>query len=132
MQTGVLDAISWPNSEGVQNPPPRPEPESAKSEPSTAGPTSVRGSLSGLFSGDDYPSAALDANEQGSVRVRVEIDRQGRVSSCQVVESSGHSSLDIATCRIVQSRAHFLPARDANGNPVVSSYSQSIKWQIAE
>lgn len=90
------------------------------------------GSLAGLFSADDYPAEALDRNEQGRVGVRVRINTAGRVRICDVVSSSGSKILDKATCDIIRRRARFRPATNSSGEPTESTYSQTIKWQIAD
>jgi protein TonB len=108
--------------------PPRPAPPPA---PRQSQARSLTGSLQGLFSGDDYPASALDNNEQGSVTVSLTIGPSGRVTGC--TPSGGASAtLKQATCRIVSARARFSPAQDESGNPTTSSYSQTIRWQIAE
>ena len=107
--------------------PPRPAPPPA---PRQSQARSLTGSLQGLFSSDDYPPSALDNNEQGVVTVTLTIGPSGRVTGCS--PSGGPSSLQQVTCRIVTSRARFSPAQDANGNPISSTYTQSIRWQIAE
>jgi protein TonB len=88
--------------------------------------------LTGVFRGEDYPPGALDRGEQGTVGVRVEVDRSGRVSRCIVTKSSGHASLDTATCRIIEARARFAPARDENGASIQGSVTQNVTWRIAE
>lgn len=90
----------------------------------------ARGNLAALFSADDYPSDALRKGEQGRTTVQLDIDRDGRVSRCNVVSSSGSSSLDNATCSILAERARFTPARDSNGNRVEDSHTQTIVWQL--
>ena len=90
----------------------------------------ARGNLAGLFSADDYPADAQMRDEQGTVRVELEIDKRGRVSRCNVIDSSGSSSLDSATCRILMRRARFTPARDSSGRPVGDTYTQSISWRL--
>ena len=93
---------------------------------------SLVGNLQGVFSNDDYPPSALDNNEQGSVGVVLTVGSSGRVTGCSVSKSSGSRTLDSTTCRILSSRARFSPAQDANGNPMTSTYSQTITWRIAE
>jgi TonB family protein len=88
--------------------------------------------LSGLVSADDYPPAAMRAGEQGSVRVRLEVDEKGRPSGCKVIAPSGSESLDTATCRLLQERAQFVPARDRLGRPVPDTVSQTIAWRITD
>ncbi len=71
--------------------------------------------LQSLVSPLDYPAEALAKKEQGDVRLRLEVDSDGRVRSCSIVKSSGSHSLDAATCRIMSHRARFNPATDNEG-----------------
>jgi TonB family protein len=101
--------------------------------PSALGnPSPVGGSLTGIFTADDYPPDALDLNQEGSVGVLVRVDPKGAVSDCMVTSSSGFPALDAQTCRVVWLRAIFTPARDASGVPVTSTYQQSIHWAIGD
>jgi len=79
---------------------------------------------------DDYPSRDLREGNEGTVLFRVVIGSNGRVSACEIVRSSGHPGLDAATCRAVTARARFEPATDENGEKVVGTYSNSVRWQI--
>jgi protein TonB len=108
--------------------PPRPAPPPP---PRQSQARSLTGSLQGLISSDDYPPSALDNNEQGSVQVALTIGPSGRVAGCSP-SGSASATLKSATCRLLTSRARFSPAQDANGNPMTSSYSQTIVWRIAE
>jgi periplasmic protein TonB len=91
---------------------------------------SAVGNLQGLISGDDYPASALEREEEGAVTVSLTIGTNGRVSGCSVTSSSGSRALDQATCRILQGRARFTPARDSNGNPTTDTFTQRIRWQL--
>jgi protein TonB len=115
----------------VQPPPIAPPKPPAPPAPRQSQARSLTGSLQGLFSADDYPPSALDNNEQGSVTVNLTIGPSGRVTGCSP-SGSASSTLKNTTCRIVSARARFSPAQDANGNPMTSSYSQTIVWRIAE
>jgi protein TonB len=85
----------------------------------------------GSFDNDrDYPDSARRREEQGTVRVSYTIAADGRVTSCNVVASSGSSALDTTTCRIIRNRFRFSPAMDSNGNPVPETKSQSVRWQL--
>lgn len=87
--------------------------------------------LRGSFNNEtDYPDAARRREEQGTVRVSYVVDAEGRVSGCTVVQSSGSSSLDATTCRIFERRFRYAPARDASGNPVPASMTQSVTWRL--
>jgi protein TonB len=79
---------------------------------------------------DDYPSRDLREGNEGTTGFRVVIGTDGRVGACEVVRSSGHPGLDAATCKAVAARARFAPATDANGEKVVGTYANSVRWQI--
>jgi protein TonB len=79
---------------------------------------------------DDYPSRDLREENEGTTFFRVVVGTNGRASACEVVRSSGHPGLDAATCKAVTARARFEPATDANGEKVVGTYSNSVRWQI--
>jgi protein TonB len=78
----------------------------------------------------DYPAAALRGEEQGATRFRLTVGPDGRVKDCAVTGSSGSSSLDATTCRLMRSRARFTPARDSQGNPVGDTISNTIRWVL--
>jgi periplasmic protein TonB len=107
-------------------PPPPPPPPPPKIQPARA-----KGDLRALFSTDDYPESALRNEEQGTVRVSFTVGSNGRVQDCNVIQSSGSSALDAATCRIIRSRARFTPATDSSGATVADQQtSPSIKWVV--
>lgn len=81
---------------------------------------------------DDYPSMSLRLEEEGTARFRVHIGRDGRVKRCEITESSGSSLLDEQTCAALTFRARFAPARDAQGNPAIGSYSNTVRWEIPD
>jgi TonB family protein len=89
------------------------------------------GDVRTVFSDDDYPAEALRDGDQGTVQAKLLIDADGRVTACAIIRSSGHQSLDDTTCRILQRRARFLPARDRNGRPIASTFvTPPVTWVI--
>jgi len=54
------------------------------------------------------------------------------VSDCTITGSTGHGELDRATCRLVQGRALFNPAKGSDGEVTAGSYSSSVNWSIPE
>ena len=126
-----IQTVTTPIIPPIQPPPIAPPKPPAPPPPRQSQARSLTGSLQGLFSADDYPPSALDNNEQGSVTVNLTIGPSGRVTGCSA-SGSASSTLKNTTCRIVSARARFSPAQDANGNPMTSSYSQTIVWRIAE
>jgi protein TonB len=107
--------------------PPRPP---APPPPRQTQPKSVVGDLQGLISGDDYPSSAMDNNEQGVTHVSLTVGASGRVVGCSVSSSSGSRTLDQASCRLLTARARFSPAQDANGNPTTGTFSAKLTWRL--
>ena len=73
---------------------------------------------------------ALVRRERGSVTVRLTVGVMGRVDACDVTSSSGSRALDNTSCQILQSRAHFTPARDSSGNPTTDTVHQEIRWML--
>jgi protein TonB len=92
---------------------------------------SAKGDLRSLFSADDYPASAVAAGAEGTVRASLTIGPDGRVTGCNVTQSSGNGALDSATCNILRRRAKFTPARDSNGNSTSDTVSTpSIVWRL--
>jgi protein TonB len=106
-------------------PPPPPPPK--KVEPAHA-----KANLASYFSDDDYPAAAQRAEEHGTTGFRLSVGANGRVSGCSVTSSSGSSSLDSATCRLLTARARFTPARDSSGNATTDTVVGRITWKLPE
>lgn len=108
-------------------PPPPPAPPAPKGPTAPAQPNM----RTLATSQDDYPGASLRAEEEGVTRVEVIVGTNGRASNCTVVQSSGHSRLDEATCRIAERRWRFKPA-EMDGEKVESRYQQNVRWQILD
>ncbi len=77
----------------------------------------------------DYPTTSRINGRGGSVSFKLEIDRKGIVTACDITQSSGHRDLDEATCRVLATRGEFLPARDAKGKRALGAYSGTIVWE---
>ncbi|MDP4540648.1 TonB family protein [Qipengyuania sp. DY56-A-20] len=109
-------------------PPPPPPPP-----PSQARPASRRNANSwvGRIQGD-YPSRAVRQNEEGTVTMRITVGTDGRVSACSVTGSSGSSALDDAACRGMQRYARYEPALNAAGNPISTTLSEAIRYELPE
>ena len=81
-----------------------------------------------FFSTNDYPAEALSNGQTGTVGVLVWVEATGRVSTCEIIESSAAKVLEKATCNILQRRARFTPAKDAVGNAVRAPSFTRIMW----
>ena len=91
-----------------------------------------RNGPAGWITTDDYARADLVREREGTASYRLVIGSDGRVDNCVITASSGHSSLDRNTCRLIERRARFAPATNNRGDAVVGTYSGSVTWQIPE
>lgn len=105
-------------------PPPPPPPVSERPNPVP------RNNASRWVTPNDYPTRALRDEREGTTRFSVVVNSSGRVESCSITSSSGHSDLDKETCDNVTRRARFRPALDPNGNEISGTYSNRVRWQI--
>ena len=113
-------------------PPAPPAPPPPPPPPRTVEPAKARANLASYVSNDDYPQDAIRNEQQGTTGFRLDVGPDGRVTNCTVTSSSGSSSLDSTTCRLMRSRARFTPATDSNGNRTSDSVSGRIRWQLPE
>ncbi|MCW3847603.1 energy transducer TonB [Sphingomonas sp. LB-2] len=115
-------------------PPPPPPRSYAPPPPQESGGNRVRprGAPQNWVTNDDYPAAALRVEASGPVAFRLDIDEAGRVFACTVTSSSGWDILDATTCALLKRRAQFVPATDAQGQPVPSSWSSRLRWELPE
>jgi len=105
-------------------PPPPPAP------PKISQKAGAKGDPAQWVTSDDYPPAALREEREGVVRITWQINEQGRVENCSVVNSSGSPDLDDAACRLITRRGRYTPAKDESGNPMRSTDARTIRWQI--
>lgn len=66
----------------------------------------------------DYPRARNPREVGGSVTAHFDVGVDGRARNCRVVRSSGNPERDAITCRLIEQRFRYEPARDPRGNPV--------------
>lgn len=78
------------------------------------GPRKIRGELAFR----DLPEDLLAPGDEAGVQVRYTVRADGRVSGCRVITSSGNSTIDALTCRNIERRYVFRPARNRLGRPV--------------
>lgn len=85
---------------------------------------------SGSITAADYPRAAAKARAEGAATVRFIVDPVGRPRDCRIVVTSGHALLDTATCRLIEERFRYEPARDARGNSVADVAGWQQRWWL--
>ncbi len=78
----------------------------------------------------DYPRQRRDLRNGKSVRVRFTVLTSGRVSNCRVIRPSGSPEDDQITCRLIEQRWRYRPARDQNGQPIESEDVWTQYWWL--
>ncbi|MEZ0244273.1 MAG: energy transducer TonB [Sphingomonas sp.] len=81
---------------------------------------------------NDYPPAALRAEDQGVTIIRVTVSAKGLVSACTIHASSGSAMLDQTACGLMSRRARYMPALDAAGQPTQDEFLLPFRWEIPE
>lgn len=107
--------------------PPAPPPPPA---PKMASPASPRGNPGSWVTTEDYPSRALREEREGVSGIAFDIGVDGKVSNCRITSSSGSPELDDAACRNFTRRARYKPAQNDAGQPMATTGSQRIRWQM--
>lgn len=79
---------------------------------------------------ENYPAHLLRAEQQGTVAVRLTVNKEGRASFCEVTGYSGPASFNETACLQLLRHARFDPARDASGAPVAAFYSTRITYKL--
>lgn len=110
---------------------PAPEVGSPASGPAVAnvdGPVDLQARAAAGNALPDYPDAAREDGQEGTVRLLVDVDAQGRVLQVHWLERSGVMVLDVAAREAVR-RWHFLPARRA-GILVAGQVRLSLRFEL--
>ena len=79
----------------------------------------------------NYPAESLERGEQGTVSFSVALDRDARIESCVVTQSSGYLRLDEATCDLIVKFAKFAPAQ-ADGARVATTRTGKLVWKLPD
>ena len=78
----------------------------------------------------NYPLHLLREGEEGTVGVRLTVNKAGRASFCEVISYSGPASFNDTACLLLLRHAVFNPALDADGNPRSSFYKTTVTYTI--
>ncbi|MBD3761076.1 energy transducer TonB [Rhizorhabdus sp.] len=117
----------------VPSPPP---PQITPSAPPAPPPPAVsrklepRGTPGEWVTPEDYPSADLRAENQGTTSFELAIGADGKATDCRVTNSSGFPSLDAKACQMLLRRSRFRAQLDGNGQPMPATYRNRVRWQI--
>lgn len=84
--------------------------------------------IEGALTNADYRRASAPEGAAGTVRVSFRVRTDGRVDDCRVIGSSGFAAFDEATCRLIEQRFRFRPARDESGRAVDWTIRTEYTW----
>jgi protein TonB len=77
----------------------------------------------------DYPAGVENPRSENITRVQLVVARNGLVTECAILQSSGVGDYDRVACRLLRSRARFNPARNAAGRSVVGRIRMTVRWR---
>lgn len=84
--------------------------------------------IGGRISESDFPRALRRMGAGGTVLTRYSVGPDGRVVRCEIDRSSGYPELDAHTCRLIELRFRYRPARDAAGRAVTDELFGRHWW----
>lgn len=113
----------------IQAAPPAPPPPPPPIVSKAAG---AKGNPADWITSEDYPPGPQRQGIEGTSTIAWQINEQGRVENCHVLQSSGNQELDDTACRLITRRGRYTPARDQNGNPIRSTQSRRVVWKIPQ
>lgn len=76
----------------------------------------------------NYPSAAVEANIQGTVTVSFVVEKDGSISNVKILKGV-HTLLDNEALRLVRSMPKWIPGKQ-NGNAVRAYFTQPIRFVL--
>ncbi|WP_310534927.1 TonB family protein [Novosphingobium sp.] len=127
--SGPAEETGTGSGTGTASPSPLPtsEPSRAAFTPKSPKP---KGRPGEWVSRNDYPAQDLREGNEGTVRFRLGVGADGKVTSCTVTGSSGFPRLDAAACAKLSQRGRFDPRTDENGAKVAGTWYSSVRWSI--
>jgi protein TonB len=87
--------------------------------------------IRGRIRDSDYPIGAFEAGAGGVVYLRFVVQPDGSVTNCRVTRSSGRADLDRVTCRLIEARFRYRPARDYAGRPIAETIDGEQHWETS-
>ena len=87
--------------------------------------------IRGGISDRDWPDGDFAPGRKYVVGLRFTVMPNGRVRNCQVTRTSGSAVLDRTTCRLLETRMRYEPARNAEGRPVPQVIPGTHDWDVA-
>jgi len=93
-------------------------------------PALKKGYILGVFTADDVPIRMVPEGAWRRVGVRVTVDAEGKIQSCEIESTSGNPQLDSYTCAIIRKRAKPQPARWSDGTPTYAVIRTVVSYSV--
>jgi protein TonB len=84
--------------------------------------------IAGELTSEDYRRANPPRGAGGLVVVSFRVRTDGRTDDCEVLRSSGFEIFDTTTCRLIEERFLYRPARDASGREAEWEVRTNYQW----
>lgn len=84
----------------------------------------------GRIRNSDKPRKPELRSGMRTVGVDYAVETDGSARDCRITKSSGDRDLDETTCRLIEQRFKFYPARDAAGRAVTSYITERHEWNV--
>jgi hypothetical protein len=78
----------------------------------------------------DYPTEMLMAGQPAFVDFRLSVGADGKPTQCYIQATTRPKAFDDAVCQSLMRRAAFLPALDAEGQPIASWWRSRVRFQL--
>jgi len=79
---------------------------------------------------NDLPVAAIRSRVGADLITRLQVDQNGRVVDCTVVEPRNARGFRENVCRVFRLRGKFAPARNTQGQPVAAPYMTVVRYKF--
>jgi periplasmic protein TonB len=79
----------------------------------------------------DWPRDLTREDRVLRVEVRFWVETNGRVTGCETQRTSGIAALDTSTCRLIEQRFRYEPARNSAGQPIRSEMAWQQTWEAS-
>lgn len=86
--------------------------------------------IGGRMTNKDYPKSASRAKEGGTVATRFTVGADGRAHNCRITASSGNADIDATTCRLIEQRFRYEPARNRAGEAISDVAGWKQTWWL--
>jgi hypothetical protein len=80
----------------------------------------------------DFPRSGVPKDTLVMNAIEVTVNRYGRPEGCRVYASIGNPKMAPYTCRLIQLRAMFKPARDESGRRAYGVYRNRLYWYLSD